>query len=133
MTTPSTTSAAVTSGVIAGTTAATIAASSARADRKCVAYMASPDLDTVLGRQAYAACVERLEPAGSNLPPREAVGSMLLIALVGATIAVYLDRRDGGFLGPVPSAVLGAVLFPILAFILFSVGFLAAYALGLTP
>ena len=132
MTTPSTTSAAVTSGVIAGTTAATIAASAARADRKCVAYMASPDLDTVLGRQAYAACVERLEPAGSNLPPREVVGSVLLIALVGAVITVYFDRRNGEFLGPILSVLLGAAVFPLLAFILFGVGFLAAYALGLT-
>jgi hypothetical protein len=132
MTTPSTTSAAVTSGVVAGTTAATIAASSARADRKCVAYMASPDLDTVFGRQAYAACVERLEPTGSDLPPREVVGSGLLLALVGAVVVVYFDRREGGFLGPVLAALFGAVVFPLLAYILLGVGFLAAYALGLT-
>lgn len=123
-----TTSSAVTSGVIAGTTAA----SSVRADRKCVAYMADPDLSTVAGRQQYAACVERLEPTGSNLPPREVVGAVLLIALVGAVIFVYRDHRDNGILGPVMAAIAGAVLFPILAFILFGVGYLAAYTLGLT-
>lgn len=130
MTTPSTT--AVTSGVVAGTTAATIAASSVRADRKCVAYMADPDLSTVAGRQQYAACVERLEPEGSNLPPREVVGAVLLIALVGAAIFAYLDRRENGILGPVMAAIAGAVLFPMLAFIVLAVGFMAAYALGLT-
>ena len=133
MTTPSTTSAAVTSGVIAGTTAATIAASSAHADQECAAYTTLPDLSTLARRQAYAACVERLEPTESELPPREVVGGVLLIALVGAVIFVYLDRREGGILGPVMAAIAGAVLFPILAYILLGVGFLAAYALGLTP
>lgn len=129
MPTTSTATAAVTSSaILVGTTAA----SSARADRKCAAYMADPDLSTVAGRQAYAACVERLEPAGSNLPPRGEVGAVLLIALVGAVIGVYLDRREYGMLGPVMAAILGAVLFPILAFIVLGVGFMAAYALGLT-
>ena len=115
--------------VAASTTAA---ASSARADRKCAAYMASPDLSTVAGRQQYAACVERLEPAGSNLPPREVVGAVLIIALVGAVIFVYLDRREGGILGPVMASIAGAVLFPLASFIVLAVGFMAAYALGLT-
>ena len=115
--------------VAASTTAA---ASSARADRKCAAYMASPDLSTVAGRQQYAACVERLEPAGSNLPPREVVGAVLIIALVGAVIFVYLDRREGGILGPVMAAIAGAVLFPLASFIVLAVGFMVAYALGLT-
>ena len=128
MPTPSTATAAV----IAGTTAANVAASSARADRKCVAYMADPDLSTVAGRQQYAACVERLEPAGSNLPPREVVGAVLILALTGAVIGVCLDHRGDRFLGPVLAAFLGAVMFPILAFIVFAVGFMAAYALGLT-
>ena len=132
MTTPSTTSAAVTSGLVAGTTAAVIASSSARADQEFAAYMASPDLSTVAGRQQYAACEEQLEPAGSEPPPREVVGAILLIALVGAVIFVYLDRREGGVLGPVMSAIAGAVLFPMLAFIVLAVGFMAAYALGLT-
>lgn len=123
-----TTSTAV--AVAASTTAA--AASSARADRKCVAYMASPDLSTVAGRQKYAACVERLEPAGSNLPPREVVGAVLIIALVGAVIFVYLDRREGGILGPVMAAIAGAALFPLAAFIVLAVSFMAAYAIGLT-
>lgn len=129
MTTPSATTAAVTSSVVlAGTTAA----SSARADRKCAAYMADPDLSTVAGRQAYAACVERLEPAGSNLPPREVVGAVLILALAGAVIGVYIDRRECGVLGPVLAAFLGAVMFPILVSVLLGVGFMAAYALGLT-
>ena len=115
--------------VAASTTAA---ASSARADRKCAAYMASPDLSTVAGRQQYAACVKRLEPAGSNLPPREVVGAVLIIALVGAVIFVYLDRREGGILGPVMASIAGAVLFPLASFIVFAVVYLVAYALGLT-
>ena len=115
--------------VAASTTAA---ASSARADRKCAAYMASPDLSTVAGRQQYAACVERLEPAGSNLPPREVVGAVLIIALVGAVIFVYLDRRENWILGPVVAAIAGAVLIPFASFIVFAVVYLVAYALGLT-
>ena len=126
---PTTTTSAA---VIASTTAVTTAASSARADRKCVAYMASPDLSTVAGRQQYAACVERLEPAGSNLPPREVVGAVLLVALVGAVIFVYLDRRDNGDLGPVMAAIVGAFLVSFGFIIMLGVGFLAAYALGLT-
>ena len=89
---PTTTTSAA---VIASTTAVNAASSSARADRKCADYMVDPDLSTVAGRQQYAACVERLEPTGSNLPPREVVGAALLIALVGAVIAVYLDRTLG--------------------------------------
>lgn len=131
MTTPSTT-AAVTSSVAAGTAATAVALASARADRKCAAYMASPDLSTVAGRQQYAACVERLEPAGSDLPPREVVGGVLFLVVMGAVIAVILDRREGWIFGPVMSALFGAVLFPVLAFILLAFGFMAAYALGLT-
>ena len=114
------------------TAIAVIATSQARKAAQCVGTMDgfTHSTATVEQRQEYAECVGLLYPSDDAISPA-AVGLLLITALLGAISGAFSVRRDG-LMDMAQMGFLGALMFPLVAILVWGIWQAIKYALGVT-
>ena len=85
---------------------------------------------TVEQRQEYAECVGLLYPSADAISPA-AVGLLLITVLLGAISGAFSVRRDG-LMDMAQMGFLGALMFPLVAILVWGLWQAIKYALGVT-
>lgn len=120
---------------VIATSQASIAANQAAQARKaaqCVGVMDgfTHSAATVEQRQEYAECVGLLYPSADAISPA-AVGLLLVTVLLGAISGAFSVRREG-LMDMAIVGVLGALMFPLVAILVWGLWQAIKYALGVT-
>lgn len=120
---------------VIATSQASIAANQAAQARKaaqCVGVMDgfTHSAATVEQRQEYAECVGLLYPSADAISPA-AVGLLLVTVLLGAISGAFSVRREG-LMDMTIVGVLGALMFPLVAILVWGLWQAIKYALGVT-
>ena len=115
------------------TSQASIAANQAAQARKAVQCVGTMDgfthsTATVEQRQQYAECVGLLYPSDDAISPA-AVGLLLITVLLGAISGAFGARNDG-LMGMAVMGFIWAVMFPMVAILVWGIWQAIKYALG---
>ena len=107
-------------------------AAQARKAAQCVGVMDgfTHSTATVEQRQEYAECVGLLYPSADAISPA-AVGLLLITVLLGAISGAFSVRRDG-LMDMAQMGFLGALMFPVVAILVWGLWQAIKYALGVT-
>ena len=107
-------------------------AAQARKAAQCVGVMDgfTHSTATVEQRQEYAECVGLLYPSADAISPA-AVGLLLITVLLGAISGAFSVRRDG-LMDMAQMGFLGALMFPLVAILVWGLWQAIKYALGVT-
>ena len=107
-------------------------AAQARKAAQCVGVMDGFTHTTasVGQRQEYAECVELLYPSDDAISPA-AVGVLLITVLLGAISGAFGARSDG-LMGMAVMGFIWAVIFPLVATLVWGIWQAIKYALGVT-
>lgn len=114
---------------------ASIAANQAAQARKAAQCVGTMDgfthsTATVEQRQQYAECVGLLYPSADAISPA-AVGLLLITVLLGAISGAFGARRDG-LIGMAVMGFIWALIFPMVAILVWGIWQAIKYALGVT-
>ena len=117
------------------TSQASIAANQAAKARKAAQCVGTMDgfthsTATVEQRQQYAECVGLLYPKANAISPA-AVGVLLITVLLGAISGAFGARSDG-LMGMAVMGFIWALMFPLVAILVWGIWQAIKYALGVT-
>ena len=82
-------------------------------------------------RQEYAECVGLLYPSADAISPA-AVGLLLITALLGAIPGAFFGARSDGLIGMAVMGSIWALMFPLVAILVWGIWQAIKYALGVT-